>query len=79
MDLDNNDNEMWYEFKTDKTENIAEALPNGWRNFFPIEIHPQYIDCIKDHFYRSKPSTDYNTNTWKEILQSKNNNEKTTV
>jgi hypothetical protein len=71
MGLDENDNETWCEFKTEQTENIEEALPKGWRNFFPLEVHPQYIECIRDHFYRSKPSIGRNTTTWNEILHSR--------
>jgi|GEM_PF-5613686 len=54
MDIDLDDNETWRSFKTEPVPTLAEALPKGWCFCYPLRVHKDFIERVREEYERTK-------------------------
>lgn len=53
MDFDEQDNEVWRSWESERTENLESLLPQNWPMFYPSELHPQFKAWFKQQLQKA--------------------------
>ena len=78
IDLDENDDEVWREWKTEESADLDTVLSDEWIMGHPIKIHPRFRDYLKAAYKKQlevlRPELKeihekYMAVRWKRILQ----------
>ena len=56
MDLDENDDEVWRFFSSEPVSSLDRVLPENWHRFYPVEIHPDFLDWFREAYKKARTS-----------------------
>jgi hypothetical protein len=50
LDINEDDDEVWLQFRSEPVSDLADALPLWWANAYPLEINPLFTSWFRERY-----------------------------